>query len=151
MPPWPSPAECDHSQGVALSNRLTHTAGSIIVHFEHIFLYFPARVLRPAGRSVLEEMIKFRSRKTRFGAEASRRIQIIVKLRRRQALGLSSRELGGALGSWLELAPGAWLEPQELGGALGSWLELAPGAWLELQGTGWSSWELVGASSRRLA
>ena len=29
-----------------------------------MFLYFPARVLRPAGRSVLEEMIKFRSRKT---------------------------------------------------------------------------------------
>ena len=49
---------------MALTNRLTHTAGSIIVHFQHIFWYFPARVSRPAGRSVLEEMIKFRSRKT---------------------------------------------------------------------------------------
>ena len=54
VPPWPVPAACDHSKGSALTNRLTHTAGSIIVNFQHKFLYFLARVSRPAGRSVLE-------------------------------------------------------------------------------------------------
>ena len=64
VPPWPVPAACDHSQGVALPNRLTHTAGSIIENFQHNFLYFLARVLRSAGRSVLERMIKLGSTKT---------------------------------------------------------------------------------------
>ena len=64
-------------------------------------------------------------------------------------MGPEKKELGGALRSWLELAPGAWLERELKCGALGSWLELAPGAWLELQDAG--ARELVGASSRRLA
>ena len=64
MPPCPVPAACDHSQGVALPNRLTHTAGSINVEFQHNFLSFLARVLRSAGRSVVKNMIQFRSRKT---------------------------------------------------------------------------------------
>ena len=64
MPPWPVPAARDHSQGVALPNRPMHTAGSIIVYFQHNFLSFLARVLRSAGRRVLERMIKFRSGKT---------------------------------------------------------------------------------------
>ena len=64
MPPCPVLAACDHSQGVALLNRLTHTASSIIVHLQHDSLHFLARVSRPAGRSVLKRIIKFRRRKT---------------------------------------------------------------------------------------
>ena len=54
VPSWPAPAACDHSQAVALTNRLTHQVPSTYTHNG-----FPctslARVLRPAGRKRVEK------------------------------------------------------------------------------------------------
>ena len=61
VPRWPSPTACDHSQGVALPNRLRHAAGpfvpgrlcagSLTVRTHSVFY-------RPAGRKVERRPIR---------------------------------------------------------------------------------------------
>ena len=61
VPCWPSPTACDHSQGVALPNRLTHAAGPFVTgrpRARSLTVRTHSVLYRPAGREVERRAIR---------------------------------------------------------------------------------------------